>query len=182
MSIPTGHVSSTPDAVMRAITTQMLDTIPNIDDESIIVTLEENQSADEPPSPAPGQVIYTVKLGPGRFDESLLDGGGYLQSTIEHDIIIGIWTIIRLDEIGRDKVVLTDSSVGLMPYVTQVLLSLNQFYPADDSGAAIFREPMVPGGISWRKASEDLRGAILTFHCTFDWNMIAASIPGPSIG
>ena len=122
-----------------------------------------------------GAVPYVFGVGPmgGSFELGNQIGGGQSDVRTTSGVMVVIHSPVRLDQVERDSIFLTDSTNGILPVATLVMKALVGFTPSDGAGGYLVADAFMAA--SWDIRREDGDGSLgsigIGFRTCFDWDM-----------
>lgn len=126
---------------------------------------------DENVAPSSGEFVCTVSPLAGNIGQEYLDGGGAQQATDFFEFVISVYATSQLDEFGHDTVFLTDATLGLLTKLRLVLKAITALDLVDGSANNVLRDPILPQGYRFKRASRGLGKFSLTCRVAFDWDL-----------
>lgn len=112
---------------------------------------------DENSEPAVKKSVQMLTVVPTVFrpDVGQQTGGSAYEATLDFVwqgiVIVNIWSVFMVDQVGQTKQWLEDANRGVMPLFRKVFAALEQYNPQDGAGANMLEQPMriSPGGFSF---------------------------------
>ncbi len=128
--------------------------------------------SDALPMPALGDLVVVVAPSGGSANREAMNGGGRESLGFDSNIIVKIHAPNLLDQDGRDSVLLTDKTRGVLGRATEVLSALTDWSPATASHI-LTHEAMWPVSYAIGKTPEGTGFFEWTFALGFDWAVAA---------
>ena len=128
----------------------------------------------EPPVNAGDRSIAVICEG-GSFDQGLLEGGGEQQAGIELSIATRVYSPSQLDVPRQDAQMLTNSAVGVMGMVTNILKALTNWSPLDGNSSRLTRDPLLPVATAVSKDGRRIAWFEVQWRVFFDWDLTSAT-------
>lgn len=139
------------EVILQAVVDRIIDQIPAFRPETCFVNIDPDEIISNP-----GRMCCIVAPTSGTFSESMMDGGGAAQATVQSAIVVKIHVTDQRDQAGHGKVALMDSSIGLIILHRKLVKALVCFDPAapvDDEANEQLRNPMMPNSYAYTRAS-----------------------------
>jgi hypothetical protein len=155
--------------VLGAFVSLILTALPQLNSTTCFQTLLP-QAAPIPPS---GNYWITVSGSDSVFDEEMQDDGGDSQVMEDEEIIVTIFTRIRLDKVGYDASLLADATRGVKVIKKSILNALVNKDPTDGGGNTFLRDTIkvVRAGRPDHDANKGVAWMSITFRAKWDWNL-----------
>lgn len=119
-----------------------------------------------------GDFFYTVSPFRGKFNESMIDGGGRNQVTTHSLVTITIFSIQNLDRPDEDHEFLCNMELGLIQRFDSLLTAFTSNDLTDQDDNDITFEPIIPESFEiGRERGRPLGWMQLVMNIGFDWNL-----------
>lgn len=167
--------------LLKAVKARLLEKVPKLTEGLVMI-------CDEPIPPKAyfprGDLACTLALTDGKFDEAKYNGGAANQLTETKQLVVTMFTRVKIDQPPRAEYSMLDPERGLLSRYKPLLLGA---ILVDDLSAALLQpwqplksgRPIIRGSITPdrsqgpRQAFEDWMGLSLFFHVDHDWELRA---------
>lgn len=168
MGLPTNQID-----VLDAIVDRLRSQLPDVTESTCFLTAEP---PDEVPPNVRSDWFVTVSPGSGLFNDSDFAGGGVQATYEETEVVVGLYSKVKLDRVGHDESALMLAGRGLLALKHEVLKALCGFRPADDSAREVVGDEVAPRRADvprtmWSSGRPSGARLLLTFAVNFDWNL-----------
>lgn len=165
------YSDSTFDAILNSVRDKLLKSIDELAPETCVITINPDAAA----LPVSQELYCTVSPTSGSFDESLFDGGGREQTSLEGGIVVKCFSMLQLDQPGQDSVMLIDRSRGVMRKLHEILAALAGFMPVSADGLdTLARNPLIPATYAFSHDGRRWGAVEVAFRLSFDWDLPAS--------
>lgn len=124
-------------------------------------------------SPPGGEYFVTVAPGTGSFDVELQIGGGEFQCTEEWQVLVTVYSRIKLDQSGHDDRLLVDAGRGLYKLKRLVLKALVGNDLETDGGDTFLRQLLyvISCGQPEYDKEKQIGWLSMVFGVSWDWDL-----------
>ena len=152
--------------VLEAVVKALRDAIPQLQGENTCFL-----SMDPEPLHEERQNLFaTVCPMAGRFDDEIHHGSDYANEL--SGVLITVWSGMKLDRPGGDKMMMTESARGLLSLKRLILKALNGLELKDKEGNTIVCRPMRPLNAGHPQRRDEDKGSFsLSFATDFIWDL-----------